>query len=304
MTQKQRKQVQDFILGVILVVLLSWVLVLVCTDDSRGSIGGTSLRIYDVFETADSVILQHFVDGTADSTIWTDTNQVDTTIAAASLDTGLHIFYVQVKIDSGTEWLTSEHFVCNNTAGGDIDTVPVDVGFMEADSAQLIVSLNTSADTALFGACSSIDSLLTGILDSFYTINVKTQYDGDWGGAISMSIDNRTEADTVYSAPPSTVDNVCNVWGMVTLGGNDAVQYATVIFTPPAKQHNSCDTSLMFVEPVKRRTNADGYFMAPLVYSSCLGSKPWTMLIQYPDLSDISKPVTVPDSASYRVKGW
>jgi hypothetical protein len=196
---------KEYLLGVVLLLLLLLVLHLMLSDDAAGAVGGTDLRIYDVFETADSVHLEHFRDGTASDHYWIDTNQVDTTIPEANLDTALHIVYVQLKIDAGSEWLTSKAYVYPNLTGGDIDSIPVDIRYMEADSTMLIVTVSSSSDTAHYGANSSVDTTLTGVLDSLYTITVVNQYDTDWQGAFELIVDNRPGGDGTIT-PPGSVD--------------------------------------------------------------------------------------------------
>lgn len=107
--------------------------------------------------------------------------------------------------------------------------------------------------------------------------------------------------DTLYQPAPSVVDNVCNVYGYVIDASDSAVAYAKITFTLPKKVNNSCDTTLLIVKSKTTYTDGEGYFYLPLVYSSCLDDQKYKMTVEHPDVTDQTRDITVPDSATYRI---
>lgn len=122
-----------------------------------------------------------------------------------------------------------------------------------------------------------------------------------------------TEVDTIFgyavSPTASGSPTLCTVYGDLLddpSGVTVDVENLKVTFTLANDCYNICDSMAFVQNSVSRYTNAAGRFEVPLIYSSCLALHGDTATgnIKY-DMSiggwSMTRSVTVPDSATYRI---
>lgn len=114
---------------------------------------------------------------------------------------------------------------------------------------------------------------------------------------VTADVDS-TELDGYNSVTGSR----CRVYGYITDWGINPTEFATVTFTMP-EGVNGSDSAILLDRSVTVETDDDGYFYADLARSSYLSNKQWQVTINYPGVSPIKRPVTVPDATSYKL-GW
>lgn len=242
-------------------------------DESHGATGGTSVRVYEQFDRADSVLMIHWVGSAADSVYWTDTTQIDTTIPEAALDTGLHVFATYALY--GGTWIGGPILSYLNDYGGAASTIPFLEKFEQADSVRIVVNEGSQVDTVMKGQSTQVDTTLSNVRDSLYVINTFALYGGDWIGGAVLAVDNRIDEggtviyDTVPSPPSDT--NKCAVAGRITGLDLAGRRYVVVTFTLNASViQNTCDSVLLVETPIRVKTDGTGWFTANLLKNSCM----------------------------------
>jgi len=90
--------------------------------------GSLSVK-YDV-AFCDSIMMIHESQGSVDTTIWTSVYGIDTTIACASMDIGVHNFIVRFLYNGITDWLSGSIIFHNSSAAGGVTYASTSVDYV------------------------------------------------------------------------------------------------------------------------------------------------------------------------------
>jgi len=110
----------------------------------------------------------------------------------------------------------------------------------------------------------------------------------------------------IYEVTAPANSTMCQVYGYVKDQEQNAVKYAKVTISPPRDQrYNVCDQSqILTMKPLERTTDANGYFTATVLKSSCMPDTlaEYSIQVIMGNIKTRTETFVIPrDSASYKI---
>lgn len=126
-----------------------------------------------------------------------------------------------------------------------------------------------------------------------------------WNPVDTIVVTSSTDTFNIqgYSVPAvaSVQANVSNVYGLITDAEDNPIIDVLVTASIPISTTNTCDSTLLIQHTKSKRTDANGRFDLPLLYSSCIGGREWKFIIEHPYYTNREYSDSIPDSTSYRI---
>jgi hypothetical protein len=156
------------------------------------------------------------------------------------------------------------------------------------------------------------DSVLISDVDVVYINTLEfwgtttTSFD-DWAPTATDSASSEivydTLVDTIHSPEEPVSASLCRVYGYIGELGGQWVRHASVNAVLDERVSiDTCTNILIFDRRKSVPTDVNGYFQLDLVRSKCLTDLKYTITVHKAGLEDVVRKITIPDSATYRIR--